>query len=230
MTTIVIIPGGFHPFHEGHYSLYKSAMKKFPNSDIYFAATDNRKTRPFPFEIKKKLAKVFGVPEDKFVQVKNPFVPTEITGKYDSNNDIVIFIRSEKDRKEQPQPGGTKKDGSPNYFQAYGKNMLPFGKHAYMDYLPTIEFGPGIQSASQIRELWPTLNAKQKQAMVISLYPHSKNNTKLIPILVKLLDTGMQNSVQEAKNPAQQAAIAISMKKAGKKPKTNESVDYLPEK
>jgi polyhydroxyalkanoate synthesis regulator phasin len=36
----------------------------------------------------------------------------------------------------------------------------------------------------------------------------------------------------EAANPAQQAAIAINMKKKGKKPKSevSESVDYLPEK
>lgn len=230
MTTVVIIAGGFHPFHEGHYSMYTSAMEKFPDSDIYFAATDDRKERPFPFEIKQKLAKVFGIPEDKFVKVKSPFVAKEITSKYDPNKDVVIFVRSEKDRKEQPQPGGTKKDGSPSYFQPYGKKLVPFGKHAYMDYLPTIEFGPGIRSASQIRELWPTLNHRQKKAMIISLYPQSIDNTKLIPILVKLLDTGMQGTVQEAKNPAQQAAIAISMKKAGKKPKTNESVDYLPEK
>ena len=37
---------------------------------------------------------------------------------------------------------------------------------------------------------------------------------------------------EEAANPAQQAAIAINMKKKGKKPKktVSETVDYLPEK
>jgi hypothetical protein len=48
--------------------------------------------------------------------------------------------------------------------------------------------------------------------------------------VVKLLDAGMGvESVDEAANPAQQAAIAINMKKQGQKPKT-ESLDYLPEK
>lgn len=45
---------------------------------------------------------------------------------------------------------------------------------------------------------------------------------------VRLLEAAKKK--MEAANPAQQAAIAINMKKAGKKPKTNESLDYLPEK
>ncbi len=47
------MPGGFHPFHAGHYALYKAAEEKFPDSDIYLAATNDTKSRPFPFEIKK---------------------------------------------------------------------------------------------------------------------------------------------------------------------------------
>lgn len=47
---------------------------------------------------------------------------------------------------------------------------------------------------------------------------------------VQLLEAAKKK--MEAANPAQQAAIAISMKKAGKKPKKNvaETIDYLPEK
>ena len=42
----------------------------------------------------------------------------------------------------------------------------------------------------------------------------------------------MLSRILEAANAAQQAAIAINMKKKGKKPKkkTDESIDYLPEK
>jgi hypothetical protein len=232
MKQIVIMPGGFHPFHAGHYALYKSALEAFPQADVYVAATNDQKVRPFPFEIKEKLAKLAGVQPGRFVQVKSPFMPKEITQNYDPENDVVIFVRSEKDRNEQPKPGGTKKDGSPAYFQPYtGKDMQPFSKHAYIDYLPTVEFGPGIKSATEIRNAWPGLNDRQKTAMVMSLYPATQKNQKLALNVVKLLDAGMGTETSEAANPAQQAAIAINMKKQGNKPaNVSEAIDYLDEK
>ena len=60
--TLVIIPGGFHPFHPGHLSLYRSAQKAFPGATIIYAATDDQKERPFAFADKQKLATIAGVP------------------------------------------------------------------------------------------------------------------------------------------------------------------------
>jgi len=198
MSTVVIMPGGFHPFHAGHASLYQAALKAFPGADVYVAATNDTKTRPFPFAIKEKLAKVAGVSPGHFIQVKSPFQPREITDKFNPEQDVVIFVRSEKDRNESPKPGGTKKDGSPAYFQPYtGKNVEPFGKHAYMAYLPTVEFGPGISSATEIRNAWPTLNDRRKTAMVMSLYPATQKNTKLASNVVKMLDMGMGTELSE---------------------------------
>jgi len=192
MRKIVVLPGGYHPYHAGHYSLFKAAEEKFPDADVYLAATNDTKTRPFPFEIKKKLAQLAGVNPNQFVQVKSPFKAEEITQKYDPENDVLIFVRSEKDRNEQPKPGGTKKDGSPSYFQPYDPdNLESFNKHAYMEYLPTIEFGPGIKSASEIRNAWPNLNERQKLAMVMSLYPATQKNKKLADVAVKMLDAGI---------------------------------------
>lgn len=189
---IVIMPGGFHPFHAGHASLYQSALKAFPNADVYVAATNDTKTRPFPFEIKEKLAKLAGVAPGRFVQVKSPFQAKEITQNYDPEQDVLVFVRSEKDRDEQPKPGGTKKDGSPAYFQPYtGKNLQPFSKHGYIAYLPTVEFGPGIKSATEIRNAWPKLDDRRKLAMVMSLYPKTQDNQKLAQTVVKMLDAGM---------------------------------------
>jgi len=192
MKKIVILPGGYHPYHAGHYSLYKAAQEKFPDADVYMAATNDTKTRPFPFEIKKKLAQLAGVDPNKFIQVKSPFKAEEITSKYNPEEDILIFVRSEKDRNEPPKPGGTKKDGTATYFQPYDKkSRAPFSKHAYIDYLPTIEFGPGIKSATEIRNAWPNLNDKQKLAMVMSLYPATQKNKKLATVAVKMLDAGI---------------------------------------
>ena len=203
------MPGGFHPFHAGHAALYQSAVKAFPNAEVYVAATNDTKTRPFPFSIKEKLAKLAGVAPGKFIQVKSPFQANEITSQYNPEEDVLIFVRSEKDRTEQPKPGGTKKDGTPAYFQPWtGKDLQPFSKHAYIAYLPTVEFGPGIQSATEIRNMWPKLNDKRKTALVMSLYPITQTNPKLAANVVKMLDMGMggQEGVAEA-SPNQQMAL-----------------------
>ncbi len=192
------MPGGFHPFHAGHFALYQSAKKAFPDAEVYVAATNDMSERPFPFALKEKLAKLAGVEPGHFVQVKNPFQSKEITQNYNPEEDVLVFVRSEKDRNEQPKPGGTKKDGSPAYFQPWtGKNLQPFGKQAYMAYLPTVEFGPGITSATQIRKAWPTLNDKRKLALVMSLYPAAQKNQKLAQNVVGMFDQVMNNEVSE---------------------------------
>ena len=191
MANIVIMPGGFHPFHAGHAALYQSIKEKYGDSDVYVAASNNQKERPFPFEIKEKLARISGVQPGEFVQVKSPFVPTEITSKYDPDNDTIVFVRSEKDKNEYPLPGGIKKDGSPGYFQHIDSaGLQPFSKVGYMDYLPVKEFA-GITSATQIREVWPSLNDEQREEFVTEIYPHIVGNDRLIKNVVQLLSKGM---------------------------------------
>lgn len=201
MTTIVIMPGGFHPFHAGHYALYQSAQRAFPDADVYVAATDDVTTRPFPFQVKEKLAQLAGVNKGRFMRVKSPFKAEEITSPYNPARDTLIFVRSDKDSTKPPQAGGVKKDGSPAYLQPLlgAKKLEPFAKHAYMAYLPTVEFGPGMTSATEIRSAWPTLNEKRKTALVMSLYPRTQGNAKLATTVVGLLDAaiGSEQGVAE---------------------------------
>ena len=212
MTTIVIMPGGFHPFHAGHLALYQSAQRAFPGAEVFVAATNDTSARPFPFAVKEKLAKLAGVESGHFVQVKSPFRAEEITAKFDPNKDTLIFVRSEKDANKPPQAGGVKKDGNPAYLQPLldAKKLEPFAKHAYMVYLPTVEFGPGMTSATEIRTAWPTLNEKRKTALVMSLYPRTQGNIKLATTVVKLLDAaiGGSDSMAEALGGAILGGIA----------------------
>jgi hypothetical protein len=209
MSTIVIMPGGFHPFHAGHAALYQSAVEAFPGAEVFVAATNDTSTRPFPFAIKEKLAKLAGVKPGHFVQVKSPFRAEEITAKFDPAKDRLIFVRSEKDANKPPQAGGIKKDGSLAYLQplAGQTNIRPFKEHAYMAYLPTVEFGPGMTSATEIRDAWPQLNDKRKQALVMSLYPKTQTNPKLAQTVVKLLDAaiGGQDLAEDADRAEAQA-------------------------
>ena len=198
MKQLVIMPGGFHPFHAGHAALYQSAVDAFPGADVFVAATNDTSTRPFPFPVKEKLAQLAGVAPRRFVQVKSPFRAEEIVHKFDPNNTQLIFVRSEKDAGSQPRPGGTKKDGTPSYLQPYDDaSDQPLSQRAYMAYLPTVEFGPGMTSATEIRGAWPQLNEKRKTALVMSLYPKTQTNPKLAATVVKLLDTAMGTELNE---------------------------------
>jgi hypothetical protein len=200
MSTVVIMPGGFHPFHAGHLELYQSAQRAFPDAEVFVAATNDTSARPFPFAVKEKLAKLAGVDAGHFVQVKSPFQAEEITSKFDPATDTLIFIRSKKDEGKPPIPGRIKKDGTPGYLQPLigAKRLEPFARHAYMAYLPTVEFLPGMTGASDIRAKWPTLDQQGKLDDVMSLYPKTQNNLKLAQTVVKLLDTAI---LSEAINP-----------------------------
>ena len=198
MKQVVIMPGGFHPFHAGHAALYRSARESFPSADVYVAATDDTSTRPFPFQVKEKLAQLAGVDKGRFMRVKSPFRATEITAPYNPQNTQLIFVRSEKDATKPPQAGGVKKNGEPSYLQPYNQAATaPMSQHGYMAYLPTVEFGPGMTSATEIRAAWPKLNEKRKTALVMSLYPATQKNPKLAANVVKMLDTAIGTEVAE---------------------------------
>jgi hypothetical protein len=193
MKKIVIIPGGFHPYHAGHKALYDASRVAFPSADIYVAATADTSTRPFPFEIKQKLAKLSGIPAHRFIQVKSPFKAEEITQHYDPNETQLIFVRSEKDRDEPPRPGGVKKDGTQAYLQPYKRTGLqPMNKHGYMAYLPVAQFGPGMTSATEIRAKWPEMTPSQKSNLIKTIYPGAAGNASAINKLIEIFDSVLE--------------------------------------
>ena len=205
MKQLVIMPGGFHPFHAGHLALYQSAVQAFPGADVKVAATNDTSDQ------------LAGVAPGNFYQVNSPFRAEEITKNYDPATTQLIFVRSEKDQGKSPMPaavdpatgqlplvtrGANKGKPVSNYLQYYSGNEdqpTSMTQHAYMAYLPTVEFGPGMTSATEIRSAWPTLNEKRKTALVMSLYPQTQSNPKLAATVVKMLDTAMgTESVTEA--------------------------------
>ena len=210
MKKLVIIPGGFHPYHAGHKALYDAAREAFPSAEVYVAATDDTTGRPFPFKTKKFLAQQAGIPGNRFIQVKSPFSAEEITQHFDPAETQLIFVRSEKDRDQNPQPGqpgqiitrGPRKGLSP-YLQPYKRTGLePMKDHAYMTYLPTVQFGAGMTSATEIRAKWPGMTAEQKANLVRVLYPQAADNDVKVAKVVEILDTVMgavpEKAVDEA--------------------------------
>lgn len=215
MKKIVIMPGGFHPWHAGHTALYQAAQSAFPSADVFVAATADTSTRPFPFKIKKMLAQAAGVPANRFIQVKSPFSAQEITQLFDPDNTQLIFVRSEKDQDQSPKPGGVKKNGEPTYLQPYRRTGLePMSRHAYMHYLPVAQFGPGMTSATEIRSKWPEMTPEQKSSLVKAIYPATARNiaavTKLIEILDSVMDSKSMTEVIEMIDDAEHIESADS--------------------
>lgn len=178
---LVVMPGGFHPFHAGHRALYDAAAARFPDAQVIVSSSDDVSKRPFPFAAKRFLAGLAGVPARHFVKVARPFVADEYEHLVDPNNTALIFVRSEKDAGDYPKPGdpnavvtkGPRK-GKPPYILAYEEsNLLPMTEHAYIEYLPTIEFKAGgtVSSASEIRAAWLKASDKKKDAILRALYP-----------------------------------------------------------
>lgn len=199
MKKLVILPGGFHPYHAGHKNLYDAAVETFPRADVFVAATADTSLRPFPFAVKKFLAQQAGVPANRFIQVKSPFRAEEITQMYDPDTTQLIFVRSEKDRMKPPQAGGTKRDGTLAYLQPYRRTGLaPMSQHGYMTYLPTVQFGPGMSSATEIRAKWPDMSEEEKISLVQSMYPNTVNNDAAAGKIVAMLDEIIKTGIAEA--------------------------------
>ena len=169
---VAVMPGGFHPFHPGHKSLYDWAVKTFGQGNVYVAATNDQETRPFPFEVKKKLAAMAGVPESNFMQVRSPFNNREYSHLLDDDT-ALVFVRSEKDKNEEPLPDRMKIDrktkkptNEPRYLRSYtGKDLKTHDEMGYMAYGPTINFdfsGMQIKSASELRATWPEMSDDDK--------------------------------------------------------------------
>jgi len=193
---VAIMPGGFHPFHPGHKSLYDWAVKTFGQSNVYVAATNDTASRPFPFDIKKKLAGMAGVPSDKFIQVNTaPFNATAYKHLVD-NDTALVFVRSEKERNVTPLPDqmkidkATKKPGNePRYYRSYtGKDLNTADEMGYIAYGPTINFdfsGMQIKSASELRATWPEMSDEDKLKAAKLMYGNGA------PVAVKLLNKAL---------------------------------------
>ena len=188
---VAVMPGGFHPFHPGHKSLYDWAVKTFGQGNVYVAATNDTAARPFPFDVKKKLAGMAGVPESNFIQVKSPFNAMSYQDIVDDNT-ALVFVRSEKDKAEHPKPDQTKKNGEPGYLRTYtGKDLNSSNEMGYMAYGPTINFdfsGMQIKSASELRATWPNMSDEDKHKAAALMYGNGHDEA------VQLLDKALGGS------------------------------------
>jgi len=170
---IVIYPGRFQPMGQHHAATYKKLAAKYGISDTYIATSDKVKLPKSPLNFKEKRKVIYKHGIGNVVQVKNPYQAAEITSKYDPETTAVLFAVGAKDMKEDPRFRiGTKKDGSPGYFQSYADNkdnLQPLARHGYLVVAPHIDIqipGYGEMSGTTLRQVLATADAETFESVM----------------------------------------------------------------
>jgi hypothetical protein len=97
---VVVYAGRFQPFHKGHYATYKHLVNKFGKKNVYIGTSNKTDNNKSPFNFREKVMimnKMFGIPKNVIVQVKNPYVPTEVLKKFDKDTTAFITVVGKKD-------------------------------------------------------------------------------------------------------------------------------------
>ena len=121
---VVVYSGRFQPFHSGHAQVYKHLVGKFGKNNV-FIGTSNKQGGPrHPFNFKEKkeiMTKMFKIPSNKIVQVKNPYAPNEVMDKFPEKTTAFITVVGKKDASRLASPGYQK------YFSMYKKGDVDTG-------------------------------------------------------------------------------------------------------
>ena len=102
MNYLVVYPGRFHPFHQGHLASYEYLTKKYGADNVYVATSDVQDPASSPFSYADKVAMMtkLGIPASHIVQVRNPYQAQELVNNLPEevrNNTALIFAVSSKD-------------------------------------------------------------------------------------------------------------------------------------
>ena len=161
-----VFPGRFQPFHAGHYATYLEMVKKFGKDRVYIVTTDKQDAGgKSPFNYGQKvdiMTKMFDIPEDMIVKVKNPYKADEFKETLPENTPVV-FALSEKDKDRMVG----------KYFKPYdpSSDLKGYSEEGYYWIKPQIE-GKQELSGTQIRSAFgnPNIADEAKQEFFTLVY------------------------------------------------------------
>ncbi len=146
--TIGIYSGRFQPFGPHHKKTYEWLKKKFGNAYIVTSDIKGGSRHPMNFKEKKRHMMKMGIPSNRIIKVKNPYVAKELTEKLPKDT-AVVFAFGKKD-------AGRLATGK--YFQDYKKNknnLVGYEEHGYVLVAPHVSMRAGglEVSGTSMREL-----------------------------------------------------------------------------
>jgi cytidyltransferase-like protein len=160
--TIGVFGGRFQPFHSGHLATYKWLSKQV---DEAYITTSNIKQPPrHPMDFKEKVRHMvkMGIPKNRIVQERTPYVAENLLKKFNPDTTAVVYAFGAKDAGRLGS--GKKKSGGLSYYQDYKKskgNIKGFEEHGYFLTAPQ----QGSMSGTQMRDLLgnPKYDDSEKQ-------------------------------------------------------------------
>jgi nicotinamide mononucleotide adenylyltransferase len=180
--------GRFQPFHQNHYKTYQHLVKKYGKDNVYILTSDktDKKKSPFNFKDKVKIMNMFGIPKDKIVQAKIPYIPLEfLEGKKISGDTPFIAAVGDKDRdrlKRFVDYKGASKDFKE--FLGWSEDSHERAKiSAYYDVTPlmTTKFDGEIISGTTVRDVFKGDDEDKQKELFKVLY--SKYDEKMFKFI-----------------------------------------------
>ena len=150
--TIGIYGGRFQPFHSGHMATYK--WLKSQVDDVYITTSNIKKPPRHPMNFKEKVEHMvkMGVPKNRIVMEKSPYIAKNTLKNFDEDTTAVVYAIGQKDASRL---GGS-------YFK---RNVDPadmegYGEHGYLMVAPK----SGNLSGTKTREMLgnPKIDDKEK--------------------------------------------------------------------
>jgi len=173
---IVGIYGGrFQPFGPHHLKTFKWLQSKVDVA--YITTSDIKKPPRHPMNYTEKVRHMvkMGVPANRIIKEKVPYVASNTLKKFDKDTTAVVYIFGKKDAGRLA--GGKKKSGGKTYYQDFKKNkgnLEPAWKHGYILTAPHISMNVGGKevSGTTMRDILghPKLNDSQREKLFKKLF------------------------------------------------------------
>ena len=176
---IAIYPGRFQPFGPHHKKVFEALKSKF--GEVYITTSDIQRPPRHPMNFNEKVKHMvkMGIPKNRIVKEKVPYVANNLLKKFDKDTTAVVYVFGAKDAGRLK--GGTKKSGGKTYYQDFNKNindLKGFEEHGYIYEAPFVKVS-GISSGTEIRNLLgsPKLDDKKREQIFKKTFGYFDKST-----------------------------------------------------
>jgi len=176
---IAIYPGRFQPFGPHHKKVFEALKSKF--GEVYITTSDIQRPPRHPMNFNEKVKHMvkMGIPKNRIVKEKVPYVANNLLKKFNKDTTAVVYVFGAKDAGRLK--GGTKKSGGKTYYQDFKKSindLKGFEEHGYIYEAPFVKVS-GISSGTEIRNLLgsPKIDDKKREQIFKKTFGYFDKST-----------------------------------------------------